>query len=532
MSNKKKIGSFYTPKNLADFMVNYCLSKIQQQTINVLEPSVGDGMFISSINDCNLSDGFEQINLTIVEREKEELTKANNRFIPENVNIVSNCADYLDFQIIDENRYNLIIGNPPYVKKNYLSDEQKELCKNLHVSSGLSNKSIHNIWTSFLVSAVNKLDNNGILAFVLPLELLQVTFAEEIREFLKTYLDRVEVFTFNELQFQECKGQDTVILFGFKEHNENGVYYTTIDTIEDLNNNNFTLYQNISVSNSNKKWSHHFITPDENAFLENLKKDLNLVSNYVENKPGIVTACNDYFIVNKETLKEFELEKYAKPIVQKGLFVNGSVVFNSVDYQELIDSNKPSYLLDFNNKVNGKSSNKLKEYLNIGVEEEIPLRYKCKKRKNWYEIPNINEESEGFFFKRAHEYPKLIKNEAKVHVTDSAYKLEMNEGYSLNSFIYSFYNSLTLAFAELEGRYYGGGVLELTPNEFRVLPIPYLKIDDFESYKDVFKDKKSISEIVRKYNFEILNSTLGISKEDAQKVENIRLKLINKRFRN
>jgi adenine-specific DNA-methyltransferase len=530
--NKKELGSYYTPKNLADFMVDYCLSQLNGDNINVLEPSVGDGMFISSINDCNLSNGFETINLTVVEREKDELTKANNRIITDNVNVYPNCADYLDFQIIDENRYSLIIGNPPYVKKNYLTDKQKEICKNLHVSSGLSNKSIHNIWTSFLVSAVNKLNNNGILAFVLPLELLQVTFAEEIREFLKTHLDRVEVFTFNELQFQECKGQDTVILFGYKEHNENGVYYTTIDTIEDLINRNFTLYQNISVSNSNKKWSHHFITPDENAFLENLKKDLNLVSNFVVNKPGIVTACNDYFIVNKETLEEFELEKYAKPIVQKGLFVNGSVTFNTIDHQELIDSNKPSYLLDFNNKLKGKLSDKLKEYLRIGVEEEIPLRYKCKQRKNWYEIPNISKESEGFFFKRAHEYPKLIKNEANVHVTDSAYKLEMNEDYNLNSFIYSFYNSLTLAFAELEGRYYGGGVLELTPNEFRVLPIPYMSIDDFNSYKDEFKAKKSISEIVNKHNYEILNSTLGISKEDAQKVENIRLKLINKRFRN
>jgi adenine-specific DNA-methyltransferase len=532
MNNQKIRGSYYTPKNLADFMAAYCLSQIQQQIINVLEPSVGDGMFISSINDYHLINDFEAINLTIVEREEEELSKANERVITDNININSNCSDYLDFQVIDKNRYSLIIGNPPYVKKNYLTDEQKIICKNLHIDSGLTNKSIHNIWTSFLVSAVNKLDDSGILAFVLPLELLQVTFAEEIREFLKTHLDRVEVFTFNELQFQECKGQDTVILFGYKEHNENGVFYTTIDKIEDLVNNNYTLYQNISISNSNKKWSHHFINPDENAFLENLKRDLNLVSSFVDNKPGIVTACNNYFIVNKDILNEFDLWKYAKPIVQKGLFVNGSVVFNSGDYQDLIDSNKPSFLLDFNNKVKGKLSNKLKEYLRIGVEEEIPLRYKCKQRKNWYEIPNIKEESEGFFFKRAHEYPKLIKNEANVYVTDSAYKLEMREGYNLNSFIYSFYNSLTLAFAELEGRYYGGGVLELTPNEFRVLPIPYVNVNNFDSYKDVFKAKKGISEIVTKHNYEILNSTLGISNEDAQKIENIRLKLINKRFRN
>lgn len=530
--NKKELGSYYTPKSLADFMVDYCLAQIDKQTIKILEPSVGDGMFISSINDSDFANNYDEINLTIVEREEKELIKANNRVIKGNVNVDSNLADYLDFQLIDENRYSLIIGNPPYVKNNYLTNEQKIICKNLHVDSGLSNKSIHNIWTSFLVSGINRLDTNGILAFILPLELLQVTFAEEIREFLKVHLDRVEVFTFSELQFQECKGQDTVILFGYKNHEEGGIYYTTIETIQDLVNNNFDLYQNISVSNSNKKWSHHFITPDENAFLENLKKDLNLVSNYVENKPGIVTACNDYFIVNKDVLEEFGLEKYAKPIVQKGLFVNGSVSFNNDDYQHLIDSNKPSFLLDFNDKIKGNLSKKLKAYLKIGEREEIPLRYKCRQRKNWYEIPNIKEESEGFFFKRAHEYPKLIKNEARVHVTDSAYKLEMNEGYNLNSFIYSFYNSLTLAFAELEGRYYGGGVLELTPNEFRVLPIPYVNIVDFDSYKEGFKGKQGISEIVIKHNYDILNSTLGISKTDTERIENIRLKLISKRCKN
>ena len=75
--NKKELGSYYTPKNLADFMVDYCLSQLNSNTIDVLEPSVGDGMFITAINDCNLSNSFEAINLTIVEREEDELTKAN-----------------------------------------------------------------------------------------------------------------------------------------------------------------------------------------------------------------------------------------------------------------------------------------------------------------------------------------------------------------------------------------------------------------------------------------------------------------------
>jgi adenine-specific DNA-methyltransferase len=49
----------------------------------------------------------------------------------------------------------------------------------------------------------------------------------------------------------------------------------------------------------------------------------------------------------------------------------------------------------------------------------------------------------------------------------------MKEDYDLNSLIFSFYNTLTLLMSEIEGRYYGGGVLELIPSEFKKLPIPY-----------------------------------------------------------
>jgi adenine-specific DNA-methyltransferase len=146
-------------------------------------------------------------------------------------------------------------------------------------------------------------------------------------------------------------------------------------------------------------------------------------------------------------------------------------------------------------------------------------------------VPNIAKIPEAFFFKRAHEYPKLLRNDADVLVTDSAYKIEIKEGFELNNFVFSFYNSLTLAFAELEGRYYGGGVLELTPNELRVLPIPYTNCNNFEEYISEFKDKTSIKDILNKYNYQILNGTLGLTVQEIDKIENIRQKLINKRHR-
>ena len=529
--NKKSLGSYYTPIRLANFIADYCLENFDQDVISILEPSVGDGNFAAAISNNNQLDRFQNINLTLVERELNELNKAIDRCNPI-VNLNSIHSDYLDFHNSDDNLYSLIIGNPPYVKSSLLTDEQKDLCKSIHIDSGLKDKKINNIWTSFLVSAIQKIENNGVIAFVLPLELLQVKFSEEIRDLLKSSFDRLEVFMFDELQFQECKGQDTVLIVGYNQHQEQGTYYTTIKNIEELENRSFNLMQNVSVSESNTKWTHHFLSPDEHQFLENLKSQLNLTTKYVENKAGIVTAANDYFIVNDEVVTKNRLRSYSKPIVQKGFYVNGSVTFENEDFQKLVEENKPAYLLDFNKANPSKLSNNIVNYLKIGTDRELETRFKCRQRKHWYQVPNIAKQSEAFFFKRAHEYPKLLKNNAAAYVTDSAYMIEPKDGYLIENIIFSFYNSLTLAFAELEGRYYGGGVLEITPNEFRALPLPYAFVNNFEVYKQNFKNKLNIAEILSKYNTEILNSALDLNSEEIDKIEGIRRKLVSRRQKN
>tara|TARA_R100000306_G_scaffold56423_1_gene54220 strand:+ start:6038 stop:7633 length:1596 start_codon:yes stop_codon:yes gene_type:complete len=528
---KKRIGSYYTPLNLAKFIADYCLSQIDKLNITVLEPSVGDGNFVQAINEIETLNNFNRVNLTIVERENEELKKAKKKNISDSIRLSTFNKDYLNFHFDSKKQFSAILGNPPYVKSTYLTDEQKGLAKEIHLEQSLADRKINNIWTSFLVSGISKLQKDGLLAFMLPLELLQVKFTEEIRDLLKKSFERIEIFMFDELQFFECKGQDTVLLICYKKHKVPGTFYTTIKSMDELQNRSFRLYSNESVSESRKKWTHHFITPEEHIFLENIKQDLNIVSDYVDNKAGIVTAANNYFIVDKETLDKYDLEQYSKPIVQKGFFVNGSVSFNRYDYSKLIKENKPAFLLDFNSLDIENIPSNVQEYIDLGEHEELQDRFKCKQRDQWYQVPNIAKQSKAFFFKRAHEYPKLLKNEANVFVTDSAYNIEIKEDYDLDDFIYSFYNSLTLTFAELEGRYYGGGVLELTPNEFRVLPIPLASHPDFKVYKKDFKDKQDIEGLLSKYNVPILSNQLKLNSEEINKIELIRKKLVNKRHR-
>jgi adenine-specific DNA-methyltransferase len=523
MTNKKNTGSFYTPSYLASFISKRVLSHFENGTrISILEPSVGDGAFVDELSKIkNL-----EILLTALDINKDELNKASLKWNSKKSSFLK--TDFLEYST--NTKYSVIIGNPPYVKKSILTQKQIELSKEIHFNENLTEASVKNIWTTFLVKSNTLLSKNGILAFVLPSELLQVKFAEEIREYLKKEFERIEIFTFNDLMF-ECKGQDTIVLFAFKKSDLKGEFFANIDSKETLESESFSLKNNNLLVSSKVKWTHHFLTSDELTFIDNLKKKLKTVNDYSDSKPGIVTAANKFFIIDKETEKQFNLSRYTKPIIQKGFFVNGSVVFNDNDIQILEKNNKPTRLLQLND--NDNVSEQLREYLKIGEAEEIPSRYKCRIRNNWFVIPNISEKPDAFFFKRSHLYPKLLKNDSNAFVTDSAYKVEMKNGYDLNSFIFSFYNTLTLLLSEIEGRYYGGGVLELTPSEFKKLPIPYHEISnsEFIDFTTKFENKSAIEDILVQNDFKILNSTIKINNEEIRRLTEIRNKLKNKRLR-
>jgi hypothetical protein len=68
----------------------------------------------------------------------------------------------------------------------------------------------------------------------------------------------------------------------------------------------------------------------------------------------------------------------------------------------------------------------------------------------------------------------LVLNEAGVVTTDTIYRGDMHPGYvgRERDLVAGFHNTLTLLTAEVEGRSFGGGVLELVPSEIARLRVP------------------------------------------------------------
>lgn len=114
--------------------------------------------------------------------------------------------------------------------------------------------------------------------------------------------------------------------------------------------------------------------------------------------------------------------------------------------------------------------------------------------------------------KRCHDAPRLILNEAKAYTTDTAYRIRSLQQ-PAEGIVSAFVNPLTALSAELEGRTYGGGVLELVPSEIEKLIIvsPKHQISTLKELNENVK-RTSMRNAILTHGCEVLrNAGLHIS---------------------
>ncbi|WP_292462969.1 N-6 DNA methylase [Methanolobus sp.] len=537
MENQKQNGSYYTSPLLANFIVKHIFEHyVLPKKVKILEPSCGDGIFIEALLNHVPFDSISE--LTLVEKSNLELEKALK--ITQSYNpllkVNSFNTDFLEFQEDLSERYNLIIGNPPYIKKVLLSKRQRELCHKIHQNAELSSDCIKNIWTSFLLTSIKKLDENSVICLVLPAELLQVKYAKEIRKYLLDSFNRIEIFAFNELIFEKIE-QDVIVLIASKEaasNGKDGISFYQVNKLEDLQIPQF-IEKNSNVHRKTlDKWTNYLLEDEELNFIDDIRRRLMPIEYYCEKiGVGIVTAANSYFIVNDDKVDEYQLHSFSDSILSKSSDISGIIDITNEVISDLKQSNKKTNLITFPNVDIEEIDQSARKYIDYGESLDLDKRYKCKQRTNWYSVPYLWK-CDGFFGKRAHKFPRVILNSAKINVTDSFYRINIKEEYDIKSLVFSFYNSLCLVLAELEGRYYGGGVLELTPNEFKKISLPYcenITNEHFLALGEMLKSEQNICNILNYTDNIILKENIGLEEHEIEKLRQIREKLVARRLK-
>ncbi len=113
---------------------------------------------------------------------------------------VVNTGDFFNWwQAADRLAFDVVIGNPPFIRYQTFPEPHRSLAMALMVQQGLSPNRLTNIWVPFVVAAVASLRPGGRLALVLPAELLQVTYASQLRSFLTDRFERIDIVACNEL---------------------------------------------------------------------------------------------------------------------------------------------------------------------------------------------------------------------------------------------------------------------------------------------------------------------------------------------
>ena len=138
-------------------MVKYVLENnfTSNEPIHILEPSCGDGAFLKAISQ-NFSE--KSIFIDAIDLDSSAIEETNKLVSTLYGEYTVTNTDYLNWSVKAEKRYNLIIGNPPYISKKLLTEDQKESCKKIHAKNGDFGTEIHNIWTCLLYTSPSPRD--------------------------------------------------------------------------------------------------------------------------------------------------------------------------------------------------------------------------------------------------------------------------------------------------------------------------------------------------------------------------------------
>lgn len=531
-TEQKLRGAYYTPLQLANAMVAlFATENIEK----VLEPSCGDGVFLDSMHEQHL---LEKVRIfTAVELEADEAIKVKDKYKhAKNVKVIND--DFFNFydQNVAHNHYDLIVGNPPYIRYQYLMDSQREILSNILKSHGMKANKLINSWVGFLVACTRMLNDTGRIVFIVPAEILQVAYAEDLRLFLSNEFSRITLVTFKKLVFPEI-AQEVIVFIGEKGGQQKGIRIIEMNDLNefsslDIHSNGYQTMQHVK-----EKWTKYFTSSEEIKIIQQIKKDARFApfSDFGNINVGVTTGHNDYFSIDKETCDKYGLADVTLPLIGRSSHAHG-IYFTNADWVKNVEAGKKARLVIFPSKTLNEYPLQHLEYIKLGKQNGVNQGYKCSIRNQWYVVPSIWV-PDAFFLRRNNLYPKFVLNECAAISTDTMHRMKINEGVDAETLLLSYYNSISFAFTEICGRSYGGGVLEILPGEMGNIMLPIIK--DFPAYKkkkllkeidSVIRANGNIEEALDIVDNVVLIEYLGLERELCESCRNIWKKLQKRRL--
>lgn len=529
-SAQKLRGGYYTPADLAAFIAKWVLQSAPRR---VLEPSCGDGAFFEAVMAASETNAPE---ILAFEIDSGEAAKARNRARALKANATVYPIDFLGWalsQMKAGETVDGVVGNPPFIRYQYLPEDFQDTAKQVFDELGCKFTKHTNAWVPFVLASLAMLKPGGRLGMIVPSEIIHVIHAQSLRDLLGKECRRLVIIDPQEIWFDDTL-QGAVILLAEKRRSSTavseGLGVLSVSGRDFLNQDPSDLFAAPKAINGKTvagKWTRAFLDQKTRDLFDKVR-DLPGVHQFKDIARvdvGIVTGANKFFLVPDDVVRRNKLSAWAHPMFGRSEHCPG-IIYDEAQHARNAEKGNPTNFLWFDEAA-ARDAGAL-SYIKEGEKEDLHTRYKCRTREPWFRVPYVYSTQVGML-KRCHDAPRLILNEISAFTTDTAYRISTDVDPA--RLVASFINPLTALSAELEGRHYGGGVLELVPSEIEklLIPIPEQGKPDLARIDKAVRSRP-MDQVLRQEGAEPLLA-LGLSRADVDTLAEGWLTLKRRRHR-
>lgn len=468
---RNAMGQFSTPSPLAMDILAYAKNLIpESQRISFLDPAIGTGVFYSAL--CQV---FSE---NIIERatgyEIDEHYGLPSRNLWSKTPLSVQLADFTrQSPPPEDEKYNLIICNPPYVRHHHINGEKQLLKAEARAAAKMNLSGLAGLYCYFMALSHPWMQENGIAGWLIPSEFMDVNYGQAVKNYLLSEVTLLQIHRFNphEVQFNDALVSSVVVWIQKKRADKNHKIKFTYGGTLDRPLHEKELSPD--VLSQERKWTRYPLS--ETRAVSNAPK----LSDFFSVKRGIATGDNKFFILTRRQIerRKLPIEQF-RPILPSPRYLDTIEVKS--DRDGFPDMEKQMFVLDCKLPVDEvkRVYPELYQYLEEGILAGVSERYLCKSRRIWYAQESRSESNFyctyiGRTGKNGHKPFRFILNHSKAVVTNSYLILYpkpfvqkvLNQCPELYQELIKALNRITDKVMLDEGRVYGGGMHKIEPKE-------------------------------------------------------------------